>query len=562
MLELQQRIDQIKSSLLSQISNLNLQIPQLISPSRDITSDVESLHNLSQEVKNAFKNMKNYIKTLSINLDYINNLLNIIGNSVQDISIKAYTSAEEILINNLSSAFQSLSQITSMLQNPSVQIQPLSSHSQMLASIQTLHSILTKTLKDYPTLESSNKNKKLGSASKEIGQGLAESLRKNKGFKEILLRDFGDIAANLKSTIANIDKFQTKDNLSLLTDEMNKNQDLQFKLESKNTLIHKLNLLFNEGLERVKCPIDNLIKLADSGEAQALLVFILNELKGIKASSNDCLNALNKDNNKLPEEVQVLEIEYANQRELWSKSIDNMKSIYEDRISKLMIEIEEERKSHENTYNNMVETQKKYKKSEDLCLQINELTHKLNDAEYKLMKKADELEETHGGRKDLERMKDELEFKNSQLQEINHRNNILQERNSDLKKEVQETKASKNQQIETLESKFKALQYDHQILADNKTKSDLLMRKTSEQIDHIKLSYLSEVSMLKEENNRLNDLKIQLIADVDKKKNDMMKFSDMMDELQEFSNKQLETLRAKEEKINALQARIRYTVYA
>ena len=601
--------------------------------------------------------------------------------------------AEEKLIENLSSSLQTISQLTSTLNDTSSPNQT----SQIANLVQSLYTNLTKTIQDYPDFST-----QLGASRDNLKGSLNSSQKSLRSFKDKLVKDQSDIKTKLRSTLNNIESQQANEIYTKLVQEIERNQELQGQLESKNASIYRLNLIFSEGVERSTRSLEQLVKLADSEEAQTLLEFVLNEIALIKGKHREVVEINKGSGWKLDEAILKVEKEYETQKELWERTLRDLREVNDGKMDKLIREIEGEREAHDLTQRKLLEAQrggvqsdKVLKIKEEFKIEINGLNEKLRqkeiaaeakDREYEelrrelgilekergnvlnqlelvksemaqvgydkgrlkddLLKTGSEKEEirrnldeisTEAGslrrtlnqksseidqlrrelaleekskddlrrglaqeersKEDLkrqliqeERGKEELrrelaqeerskeDLKRQLIQEergkeelrrevmtIRSVNEDLERRldtiandNRELEQEVKESFDIRQREVEPYKRKTDVLQRENEELREHRELTEALLRKTNEQVDHLKLTYFTDINKLTEENKITTTQKRQISADLDRRTQEVAKLNQMLDSLQDFSNKQLETIKEREEKVTLLITQKRY----
>ena len=68
-------------------------------------------------------------------------------------------------------------------------------------------------------------------------------------------------------------------------------------------------------------------------------------------------------------------------------------------------------------------------------------------------------------------------------------------------------------------------------------------------MNHLKLEYFSSINALKEDNTRLEQIRQELMEEMDRKNDENMKLNQLIDNLQALSNRQVDGLREKEEQL-------------
>ena len=384
------------------------------------------------------------------------------------------TFAEDTFLNNLSICFKTLSQLTSLLQNLPSDPSPSVFLPETLSQLQNLHGNLNKVLEDFPDF-SVEKDQRAGKTETSF---LSSPQRPRNSFRERLLRDQGDLTKKLRLSMFALERQQTDDTFNKLNAEIERNQELQAKLESRDHLIHRLILLINEGLDRVVNSISQLVKIADSAEAHAFLNFIASELAHIKTKSSEITSGSVKDSSK---QLTNLKEEFEAQKQNWSRTLSEVQGVLEEKNAILMREIEAERQAHEDTNRRLRDMQLRAKEKEDLEVKVKVLQRDLLDRDTKLDQTTKELRNLEPLAQEIENLRIENQaLKNKNIErgeEIAHRelhNHQLKEDIAALKKEIGELYRIKE---------------EHQELSEYKANAEVTIKKNFETIEQLRKDF-------------------------------------------------------------------------
>lgn len=480
--------------------------------------------------------------------------------------------AEDSFLQNISICFQSLSQLTSLLQNLPSDATPAAFLPETLNNLQNLHVNLNRTLEEFPDFSSERVQTKDKSGFNRSGEHhnntpnhtvsgsmsmtLTPGQPKN-NFREKLIRDQGELTNKLRQSLAVIQKNHREDIFLKLNSEIEKNQELQEKLEAKDHLLHRLNLTLNECLDRAAHSITELIKLADSPEAQSLLSLVINEIALLK----DRFFELTNDSVKASSVVVVdLKNEFDRQKQLWNKKITDIQSANDETIFKLVKEIEGERKAHEETMKKYQELQYSRLHDNGLDQQLKSLQKEYDEQQEKVAELKRELRKAQQEAKEGEFLKDEIANLKSRLnertEELRRREEIINELRgelTDLRRDVDDLSRSRNAHESELERENKALREENKVLLEFKKSSQESLLKSSEHMEQMRNNYAKELATVRDENKELGHSLHQARRDLEKKAHTINELNNMLDSLQAMSNKQIETLKMKDEKFCELQ---------
>lgn len=405
------------------------------------------------------------------------------GNSVVPTTLlDKITFAEDTFLNNVSTCFKTLTQLTSLLQNFPVQSSsPSLIVSQTLAQLQTLHGNLSKVLDDFPDFSA-----EVNSLAKKPEPSLLSSPQQpQSSFRDRLFRDQGDLTRKLRLSISSLEKQQVDDAFSKLNAEIERNQELQAKLESRDHLLHRISLVVNEALDRIVTSLSQLVKLADSSEAQSYLNFIATEVAQLSAKSQELTAAPVKDSTKHLGEVKE---EFETQKQIWTKKIAEIQSTLEEKHTMLMREIEAERQAHEDTTRRLRELQGKYKEQEDLEIKIKVLQNDLKARDMKLEQATMEMRRFEEITREVENLRIENQLlKNKNIErgeQVTHRdlhNRYLKEDIVLMKRDLDE---------------LNRIREEHKYLKEYKEKADAVIEKNSELTATMKQEFIREVEQL------------------------------------------------------------------
>lgn len=618
------------------IENLGLDLPARITvpPLNDEldapTSEAQRLLKSNNAVLRDIASELNFVKgsTASISGDVANANYRSLAEKYNTFTSRV-TQAEEKLFDNLTNSIQTVSELITLLNDTSAASKVGGQMSQIHTLLQGLHTNITRTIQEYPDFSS-----ELGVSRGQTSDLNSPPRKLNHSFKDKLVRDQSDIKTQLRSTLQHLESYQANEIYSKLLLEIERNQELQDQIETKNVAIYRQHLVYNEGIERSTRSLEQLVKLADSEEAQGLLEFVLDEIAIVKTKLREIVEANKTGGWTMPEAILKVEQEFEAQKEMWKNSIRDLQEANEKKIEQFIREIEGERKAHEVTHKKLLQLQKELaekstKVMEELKLEVEVLTRKTREREFDLEEKereidglkrqirdlerersgvANQLERMKGDmshighekgrlreekdemRKALENINEELEVlrrnsaqKNNELDQLrrevidlNQENDEIAGRleqlkgiNEDMQRALEKSKnenkslsqqlqqlneafEKKQKEVESMKRRFEELERENEELKDYKASTEVLFKKTNEQVDQLKISYFSDVNNLKEENNALQAQKRQFAGDIERKNQEVIKLNQMLDSLQDFSNKQLETLKDREDKMNLL----------
>ena len=99
--------------------------------------------------------------------------------------------------------------------------------------------------------------------------------------------------------------------------------------------------------------------------------------------------------------------------------------------------------------------------------------------------------------------------------------------------------------VEDLESENKELR-------EHRRSTDTALKKAYEQISKMKITYFSEVNVLKEEIKVFSNERQQMAYEIERRDQELDQLNQVLDSLKNFSNKQLETAKDREQKLNSI----------
>lgn len=607
-------------------------------PSRKNSLDInDGLDHPSSEAQRILKENNNLLRQISRESEFIKNIITKIqthmlkSENLQNPPpefTKRVVQAEEKLFENLSSSIQIVSQLTSLLSGTSESNQISSQMPQIHQVLQNLHMNLATTIQEYPDF-----SQEIGGPQSPFKDLKGKSQQLSTSFKDKLVQDQSDLKTKLKSTLQNLESYQTSEIYQKLYQEIDRNVELQEMIDSRDAAIHRLNLIFAEGIERSVRSLEQLAKLADSEEAQGLLAAVLGEISVIKKKLKEIVDTNKTGGLKLDEALVKAEGEYDLQRNIWLDTIKDLEDENERRIRQLIREIEGEREAHEHTRNKLMRVQedvmsadKVTRMTDEFRREIHGLNEKLREKEFEVEKREREYEnlrkdmrtfekERGGISNQVERLKEELNHiglersrlredlacsgeekqeirknleeiirevdvlrrntaqKNGEIEDLVSENEKLRKdlhmfkndfedlengfekarnENRHLLEETNEGLEKKQREIDSLRRKINDLERENEDLAQHRIASEAKLKESVQHADHLKLNYFNDITAVKEENRSLSSQKRQYNLDLEKKNQEIAKLNQMMDSLQEFSNKQLETIREREEKIHVL----------
>lgn len=507
------------------------------------------------------------------------------------------TYTEDMFLQNVSTCFQTLSQLTSLLQNLPSDTCPTVFLPQTLSQLQNLHTNLNKTLEDFPDfsterqqLQQKEKNTNVSrtdihstpnpKANISTSQSNTPNLPRN-NFRDKLVRDQSELTHKLRHSLAVIQKNHREDIFSKLNAEIERSQELQEKLDGKDHLAHRLNFMLNEGVDRAVQSLTQLIKLADSAEAQSHLSFIVNEIAQLK----DRFYELCSDSTRASSStVADLRGEFDVQRQLWNKKIADMHSASEGTITKLIHEIQEERFAHEDTLKRLQDLQQSRQEERfvhedalkklqelqqsravdnELNLKIKTLQRDIDEKQLKIDELRKELRRAQQESKDTEFTRDEVSTLrgrlNERTEELRRREDLINELRgelTDLRNDVDELSRSRSNQDTNIERQNKSMREELRVLEEFKRNTQDTILRNSEYIEQMRGNYSKEITQLREESKDLGQSLQQARKDLEKKVHTVNELNNMLDSLQVMSNKSIETLKSKDEKVCELQMKL------
>jgi len=101
--------------------------------------------------------------------------------------------------------------------------------------------------------------------------------------------DRHELTNKLRDTLQKFEAGLVNDALGKLSTEIEKNQHLQDALESKRMLLHRLSLIFTDGVDKCEGSIRQLLELADSEDAQKILTAIVQDVVVLRRSYGDMM---------------------------------------------------------------------------------------------------------------------------------------------------------------------------------------------------------------------------------------------------------------------------------
>jgi len=636
-----QTLNYLRVPLTETLKPLNLDLPprrtvaefkdELTNPRNEAQRLLYDNNEILREVQNEVSFIKGVTTSLCevISSDYIS-----LTDKYSSLT-KKIAQSEERLYENLSSSIQIVSQMTSLFSEINSSSQISNQMPQIHNLLQSLHTNITNTIKEYPDL--SNDIGVYQSPIKEL-QGRSSNL--SHSFKDMLVKDQSELKTKLKSTLQNLEVNQTNEVYSKLYQEIEKNQELQEQIKAKDLVIKRLNLIFSEGIERSIRSIEQLVKLADSDEAQGLLEFVLDEVGTIKKKLKEIVDINKGPGFRLEESIQRIHDEYESQKNILQKTLLDLEETNERKIRQFIREIEGERDAHErtreklqNTLHDMTIKEKSYKMSEEFRIEIQILNEKLKEKEIMLESRDKEYESLRREQRTLERergnildqveqLKSEMSLvghergklredllksggekeeirrsleeiirevevlrkatsqKNNEIEELRKELRVKSDENEGLRRELGRFKNEleglervleelknenrnlvqklndaterRQKEIEPLRRNIALLERENEELKEYRGSTEAILKKTNEQVDHLKLSYFTDITSLKEENKALTTQKRQWNNDIEKKSQEIAKLNQMLDSLQDFSNKQIENIKEKDDKIALL----------
>lgn len=458
-------------------------------------------------------------------------------------------------MENLSQTLQSLSKLTASLHemgDSGLEGALAEGMAEVFDDLQTVHSRIERTIQEFPEF-SGHEIKVEGKTIPRRGK-IAEfqpdtttnSLRKK------LANDRNDLTSQLRLTLQKFDSTVANDALERLSEEISKNQDLQDIIESKNLLIHRLNMLFSEGIEKCDISVRHLFQLADSEDAQRIVEAILDNTRAFRRTFADANAQYKSPKKRIRIEDDDLRQDSVQEKLSKSRSRSALKSnLKESRVSPERSPLMSKKGSVYSL---------KWGDKEDRGIQPEEAGWVTSEKQKILEEMNSRCEEWRAKVKSVERENFELIRQAEMLKESTE---ILEKRNEELKDalDIKEDECMnlardatrdheiKMREIEELRRSLERLDRENQELRNYKVTTESVLKRASDQVGHLKLGYFSEVNMLKEENENLEKQRQDIIYELERKGEENAKLNQLIDTLQKFSNKQLETLREKEEKV-------------
>ena len=541
-----QIVGEFQALIFEKFKLINLQ-PQSVAPI-EIEPEMGSPENLS-EAQRTLKSNTNTIKSVNHELKDLKKdvmtLINKLSSSSRvrqsprqgldlDVALREkIVGAEEILMQNLQQTLQSLSRLTTSLHDLGAESKERDTFkmASVFDLIQIIHSQLETTIQEYPEFKFNMKNPQNEDfyRTAEPG-GVSDTLRKR------FAVDRHELTHKLRDTLQKFEAGLVNDALNKLSVEIEKNQHLQDILESKRMLVHRLSLIFTDGVDKCEGSIRQLLELADSEDAQKLLSGIVQDVVFLRRSYGDMMaqgrspikraikiddENLNLSSHRLPKR-RGLSGSWRDEREV-SESVEIRKkgAIEHRRVSEAADE----------PLKRMAERTRE-RDQEQLQQKVRELELEKEE----LVVNLDRL------RQDIDRHIIDNEALKEQVRRAE----------DECRKLVRETTRDleiRDREIDTIRGRLEVLDRENRDLLDYKAATEKVLKNASEHVGHLKLGYYSDVNVLKEENMRLETRRQEILAELDKKVEENTKLNQLIDTLQKFSNKQMESLREKEEKL-------------
>ena len=473
--------------------------------------------------------------------------------------------AEDVLMQNLSQTLQSLTSLTTALQEiePSIGQDDYNANKmvQALDLLQVIHARLEKTIQDFPEfaeaeLRSPVRNI-LVSSHAQMNESALEPA--NTTLKKRLAIDRRELTNKLKLTLQKFETSLANDVFVRLSEEIERNQALQDIIEAKNFLIHKLGLLFTEGYDKHEACIQQLCQLADSEDANRILNNVLNDFRNFYRTFNEAViqnRSPSKSHRKLDSvDVPQVRRQTRNRSELPTEFKD---SILKDSLEKStarekrQIDTNTKWRGHERGISELSwNTAEKDKAYEDKNRELKDINHQLRELEIANAELSQDLE-------GLKAAMHQVEAENREL-----RSNVdrAQEELKSVGRQAVYDLDARDRDIHGLKRRIEELDIENRDLREYKVNTETALKKASNQVNHLKLEYFSSINGLKEENVRLEEARHELIAEIEKKVDENMKLNQLIDNLQTLSNRQIDGMRDKEEKLAQLSHSKRYVSY-
>ena len=521
--DLHMEIDSIKIKNLENETNMmnsNLEIKDGLKKSKnkeiELTREISGLQKINSELKHKINKFDNDI--LSITNE--NNKLYLSIEENENLNRKNVTELEEIISmkeENINTLAQTIEELTIKLENETQQMISVSAQKEaeinsLLAEIDECQRTIENNKQAYSELHL--KNKKLDNQIAEIKLHHIEetemlsgkikeqnveflSLCKSKNSSEILNKKLSEMQdeldEKLNESLAKVSKIQSKSDLL----EKEK-EDLECEIIELNLTIKKQTIEHNQSESLINCLKSEIDTLNESLLSHKQSFYKLKQdHSSIIRQEKDISNKISAELSQCKFQMDRLQIEL---NSLKLKSLES-----ETALSKQNLELSEEvLRNQEIAEELKTENYNLQGHSNDLQINLRELSEKLTsmlqDNQF-LLEKAEELE---GKNKILER---EKEILNKKLQELEKRNNELAEVNEGLKQ------SDMNNELLISDLKYELLVQEKNLIEDKKIEEN--MEEIIEK-DYNKMSHQEGlIEKLETENYQLVNLNSMLEQEIE-----------------------------------------------
>ncbi|KAM3143238.1 hypothetical protein pb186bvf_004570 [Paramecium bursaria] len=347
-----------------------------------------------------------------------------------------------------------------------------------------------------------------------------------------------------------------------------KSEDINSQIKQKQTLLDQSNqrlsrirYTIEEGLQRSSIVLQELLRMADSNEAQKLLNLLRDEQKNMF----QILQSIELSSISLESEIKQ-------QRITWIQQIENLRKSFEEQTQRLAQELDLQNQKmlkfqeiSEGLHQDNEQLVKKFRHSQQENIQLKEEANQLSglnqdyERQYKQLKDALQMKEQEEKKvkqtqeeteKEVSRIKQELfnQKKNKQIeqqqevQQLQDRISLLEFENNTYKKqidgieeEIRKNKQQRNQQDQVTEQEKQQLKKQ----IEEKKKQIITLQQENKQLN-------------KEANNQIEDLSQELLNMSNKleiKEEELRQLNKTLLDLEEFSRRQIEVIKSYEDKL-------------
>jgi len=395
-----------------------------------------------------------------------------------------------------------------------------------------------------------------------------------------------EIQETLKTTFTNFEKITKEELYEQLQNEIDKNVELQKKIENFNRLIHKMIFIIQEETERLSWVYEYSTQISNVQEFRG-------QLESCKRRLSELIDKHNITNPNVN-----LSAEYANQKLQWEEKISHQIQVFQQETSKLRTQFEHEKMTLEKTND-------KLKQEKDRIKEEMASAEKFFKGEIeKHMKKVLELE---GINMDLSQQVNELKGSNASLERrLNERENTIHQNSSTIAQlqkkytllendhnatqalltKAKNSLAEKEREVDGLTRENKRIEEDRKALKEQIEKLQSRMRETEQVLEHERRQlreahdeltreykkYVEEAErhtkeikdnaerMIRDYSNQIEDLKATLESTKRTHQKQLKMKEDEIQQLEELKRTNAEALRYKEAKISELSEELRYTI--